>query len=60
MATKDKKPQPERASTDASLRVEREKSDREYANRQTAIEEEADAAIEQSRESTDGGRARDR
>src|SRR4051794_18992430 len=53
MATTDKKPHPERASTDASLRVEREKSDSAHANRQTSIEEEADAALEQSRGSTD-------
>jgi signal transduction histidine kinase len=53
MPTKDKRPQPERTSTDESLRSEREKSDREYATAQTAIEAEADAALQQSRESTD-------
>jgi signal transduction histidine kinase len=53
MPTEDKKPQPDRAGTDESLRVEREKSDREYASAQTAIEAEADAAIQQARESTD-------
>jgi signal transduction histidine kinase len=53
MPTKDKKPQPERASTDEGLRSEREKSDREYASAQTAIEEETDSAIHHARESTD-------
>lgn len=53
MATKDKKPQPERVSTDESLALERELSDREYAHRQAAIEEKADAAIQQSRGGTD-------
>ncbi|WP_224240195.1 sensor histidine kinase [Hyalangium gracile] len=53
MPTKDKKPQPERASTDESLRAEREKSDREYATVQTAIEDQADAATRQARAGTD-------
>ncbi|MBN1209222.1 MAG: HAMP domain-containing histidine kinase [Myxococcaceae bacterium] len=53
MATQDKKPQPARANTDEGLRLEREKSDREYADRQTAVEEEADAAIQQARGDTD-------
>lgn len=53
MATRNKKPQPERASTDESLRLEREKSDSEYATAQTAIEGAADAAIQESRGSTD-------
>jgi signal transduction histidine kinase len=53
MATNDPKPQPERAHTDEGLRLEREKSDHEYANRQTAIEEASDAAIEKSRELAD-------
>jgi signal transduction histidine kinase len=53
MPTKDKKPQPERASTDEGLRLEREKSDREYSTAQTSIEEATDTAIQQARESTD-------
>jgi len=53
MPTKDQRPQPERASTDESLRVEREKSDHEYAATHTAIEEDADTAIQHARESTD-------
>ncbi|MFL5349320.1 MAG: sensor histidine kinase [Hyalangium sp.] len=53
MPTKDQKPKPQRASTDESLRLEREKSDRVYATGQTTINAEADAAIQQARESTD-------
>jgi len=53
MPTTDKKPQPERASTDEGLRSEREKSDIEYATAQTSIEAGADTAIQQARESTD-------
>src|SRR4051794_26220867 len=49
MTTNEQKPQPERAHTDEGLRLEREKSDHEYANRQIAIEEESDAATEKSR-----------
>ncbi|NOK21353.1 ATP-binding protein [Corallococcus carmarthensis] len=49
MATRDKKSQPEREDTDESLRLERERSDDEYSNRQTTIEEEADAAVQKSR-----------
>ena len=49
MATKDQKPHPERTHTDEGLRFEREKSDREYAKAQTAIEERADAAIGKAR-----------
>jgi signal transduction histidine kinase len=49
MATKDKNPPPERSHTDESLRQERQKSDREYANKDTAIEEGADASIHRAR-----------
>jgi signal transduction histidine kinase/PAS domain-containing protein len=49
----EKNPQPERAHTDNSLRSEREKSDSEYAKTQTAIEEETDTTIQQSRERAD-------
>jgi signal transduction histidine kinase len=53
MATKDRKPQPERANTDEGLRVEREKSDREFSKVQATIEEEADVAIDEARERAD-------
>jgi signal transduction histidine kinase len=53
MSTKDEKPHADRASTDESLRFEREKADREYASTQTLIEEEVDAAIQRARESAD-------
>jgi signal transduction histidine kinase len=53
MPAKDKKPQPERASTDEGLRSERAKSDREYSTAQTSIEAATDAAIQQARESRD-------
>jgi signal transduction histidine kinase len=53
MAIKNKKPQPERTRTNEGLRLEREKSDREYASAQTTIEDAADAAIHESRGSTD-------
>ncbi|MFY0529247.1 ATP-binding protein [Archangium gephyra] len=49
MATQDRKPQPERTHTDEGLRLEREKSDLEYAKTQTDIEEDADAAIDKAR-----------
>ncbi|HYI02814.1 HAMP domain-containing sensor histidine kinase [Hyalangium sp.] len=53
MRTQRKKPQPERANTDKSLRWEREKTDRKYASRQTEIEEESDDALQQSRGKAD-------
>jgi signal transduction histidine kinase len=49
MAINDRKPQPERTHTDEGLRLERESSDSEYAKVQTAIEEDADAAILKAR-----------
>ncbi|MCP3169786.1 sensor histidine kinase [Myxococcus qinghaiensis] len=53
MATPDQKSRPERDDTDESLRLEREKSDDEYSNRQTVIETETDAAVETSRARAD-------
>ncbi|MCY1046004.1 HAMP domain-containing sensor histidine kinase [Corallococcus sp. bb12-1] len=53
MTNKNLKPQPERKHTDDGLRVEREKSDREYARRQTALEEGSDAAIDKARGQAD-------
>ena len=48
-----KKKRPERASTDHSLRSERDKADLEYDKRQTAIEETEDAAINKARGKAD-------
>jgi signal transduction histidine kinase len=53
MSSTDKNPQPERTHTDEGLRLEREKSDREYATRDTAIEVEADATIHKARGKAD-------
>lgn len=53
MATKDQKTRIERASTDQSLRFEREKADLEYAKRQTTIEEAEDASIHKARGKAD-------
>jgi signal transduction histidine kinase len=53
MMTSDKKPQPERDNTDESLRLEREKSDRELAKTQTTIEAGSDAAIQTARDKAD-------
>src|SRR4051794_20988170 len=53
MTAKGKNPQPERSHTDESLRLERERSDSEFAKTQTAIEEESDAAIQTAREKAD-------
>jgi signal transduction histidine kinase len=53
MATKDKKPRPDRASTDQSLHSERIKADLEYDKRKAAIEEEEDSAIRKARGKTD-------
>jgi len=53
VATKNKKTRPERASTDKSLYSERDKADREYEKRQTAIEEAEDAAIYKARGKAD-------
>jgi signal transduction histidine kinase len=53
MTTQDKRPHHGRTDTDEGLRRERDRSDHEYATAQTEIEEEADAAIQQSRGSTD-------
>jgi signal transduction histidine kinase len=44
---------PEREQTDESLRVEREKADADFGERQAAIEEAADAIIEKARERAD-------
>ncbi|WP_338277380.1 sensor histidine kinase [Corallococcus caeni] len=53
MATEDTAPKPPRSQTDEGLRVEREKSDQEYAERQQAIEEGSDAAIDKARAQAD-------
>ncbi|WP_120558749.1 ATP-binding protein [Corallococcus aberystwythensis] len=53
MATHDADPKLPRAQTDEGLRVERERSDREYAGRQKSIEEGSDAAIDKAREQAD-------
>lgn len=53
VTTDDKKPQPERDSTDEGLRQERKKTDTEYAHRQSAIEQQADTSIHESREKVD-------
>lgn len=53
MATQDAGPKLPRDHTDEGLRVEREKSDQEYADRQSAIEEDSDAAIGKAREQAD-------
>ncbi|MCY1035954.1 HAMP domain-containing sensor histidine kinase [Corallococcus sp. BB11-1] len=53
MANKDPKTHPQRDHTDEGLRVEREKSDSEYARRQAAIEEGSDAAIDKARDRAD-------
>lgn len=53
MSTKDKKPPLERTHTDESLRLERAKSDHEYANKSAEIEEGADAAIHKARGKAD-------
>jgi signal transduction histidine kinase len=44
---------PEREQTDESLRVEREKADADFGERQAAIEEAADAVIEKARARAD-------
>jgi signal transduction histidine kinase len=49
MATQDKKPKSERTHTDEGLRLEREKSDHEFAKAQAEIEADADAAIGKAR-----------
>ena len=53
MAIQDAKPKLPRAHTDEGLRTEREKSDQEYAQRQSAIEDGSDAAIDKAREQAD-------
>ncbi|WP_224242758.1 ATP-binding protein [Hyalangium gracile] len=53
IATRNTKTRPERASTDQSLRSEREKADLEYDKRQTAIDEAEDAAIHKARGKAD-------
>ncbi|WP_158620436.1 MULTISPECIES: HAMP domain-containing sensor histidine kinase [Corallococcus] len=53
MTTKNHPPKPERDHTDEGLRKEREKSDREYARGQAAIEEDSDAAINKARGQAD-------
>lgn len=53
MPSDGKKPQPEREQTDASLRTEREKSDRAMHERQVAVEASADAVLAHAREHAD-------
>jgi signal transduction histidine kinase len=53
MATRDQKPQADRAHTDEGLALERQKADQEYAQTQTSIEANADAAIGKARERAD-------
>ncbi|RYZ38134.1 MAG: hypothetical protein EOO71_25310 [Myxococcaceae bacterium] len=53
MTNKKHPPKPERDHTDEGLRTEREKSDREYARGQAAIEEDSDAAIDKARGQAD-------
>ncbi len=52
MVKKDE-PRPERRQTDASLRNEREKTDQEFGESETRIEEGADAVVEHARELAD-------
>jgi signal transduction histidine kinase len=53
MTANDKRSQPERDNTDESLRLEREKSDRELAKTQTTIEAGSVAAIQTARDNAD-------
>lgn len=53
MIPTEKAPPCERSNTDESLRSERERSDREYAKTQTAIEQKSDAALHEDRERAD-------
>jgi signal transduction histidine kinase len=53
MIATDKKSQPERDNTDESLRLEREKSDRELAKTRTSIEADSDAAMQTARDKAD-------
>lgn len=50
MTRPDERPEVEREQTDASLRTEREKTDRALAERQAAVEEDADAVILHARQ----------
>ena len=53
MVLDDKKVFPERDQTDESLRTERNKTDRALADRQAAVEDDADMVVQRARENAD-------
>ncbi len=53
MTPKDPKPRPEQDRTDQSLRDERTKADTEFGKRRDAIEDDADAVVEDARAQAD-------
>jgi signal transduction histidine kinase len=53
MSTDPKKPQPDRAQTDESLRIERKNTDHVLGERRTRVEQTADGVVERAREQAD-------